>query len=198
MAEADATILAVPFDAVEGIIAAAGGFAGKVLIDATNPLGMREDGLGLVMGFNTSGAERIAALAPHAHVFKAFNQTGFENMAEARAYASRPVMFVAGNHEPTKPLVLQLVADAGFEDIELNLSDDGEDLSFKLRVTEQVAAQDSDALLELWIAAFRRAGFQIGFEEIAITGVAEALVSGQTLTGPIAEIAECRPPTIRR
>ena len=37
------------------------------------------------MGFTTSGVEQIAALAPEARVFKAFNQTGFENMADTPA-----------------------------------------------------------------------------------------------------------------
>src|SRR4051794_1737564 len=61
---ADVTILAVPFASARDVIAAASGFAGKVLIDATNPLGMVEGGLGLTMGFTTSGVEQIAALAP--------------------------------------------------------------------------------------------------------------------------------------
>jgi predicted dinucleotide-binding enzyme len=116
---ADATILAVPFGAAAEVIAAGSGFAGKVLIDATNPLGMGEDGLGLTMGFDTSGAERIAALAPRARVFKAFNQTGFENMADARPYAARPAMFVAGDDAAGKSTVLSLVADAGFEAVDI-------------------------------------------------------------------------------
>lgn len=115
VAGAEATILAVPFAAVPDVIAAAGGFAGKVVIDATNPLGMGSRGLGLIMGFTTSGAETIAALAPSARLFKAFNQTGFENMADASAYPTRPVMFVAGDDTAAKPLVMRLVADAGFE-----------------------------------------------------------------------------------
>jgi predicted dinucleotide-binding enzyme len=36
VANAEATILAVPFGAVRDVIAAAGGFVGKVLIDVTN------------------------------------------------------------------------------------------------------------------------------------------------------------------
>ncbi|MBV9750397.1 MAG: NAD(P)-binding domain-containing protein, partial [Acetobacteraceae bacterium] len=115
---ADATILAVPFGAVADVVAAAGGFAGKVLIDATNPLAMGEGGLGLTMGFDSSGAEHVAALAPRAKVFKTFNQTGFETMADARPYAARPVMFVAGDDEAAKPMVLGLVADAGFEAVD--------------------------------------------------------------------------------
>jgi predicted dinucleotide-binding enzyme len=114
-ASSEATILAVPFGAVPDVIAAAGGFAGKIVIDATNPLGMGSRGLGLTMGFTTSGAETIAALAPNARLFKAFNQTGFENMADATAYTNRPVMFVAGDDAAAKPLVMQIVTDAGFE-----------------------------------------------------------------------------------
>jgi len=116
--QADATILAIPFAAAGDVIAAAEGFAGRILIDATNPLGMREHGLSLTCGFETSGAEAIAAMAPLAHVFKAFNQTGFENMADAATYAARPVMFVAGDNEGAKPLVLDLVASAGFEAVD--------------------------------------------------------------------------------
>ncbi|MBV9252222.1 MAG: NAD(P)-binding domain-containing protein [Acetobacteraceae bacterium] len=115
---ADVVILAVPFTAARDVIASASGFAGKVLIDATNPLGMKEDGLGLTVGFDTSGAEQVAAMAPQAQVFKAFNQTGFENMADARRYTARPVMFVAGDGN-RKPAVLSLVGEAGFEAIDL-------------------------------------------------------------------------------
>ena len=111
----DVAILAVPFQAAADVIAAAHGFAGKVLVDATNPLGMGPGGLALTVGFADSGAERIAALAPRAHVFKTFNQTGFENMAAAGRYPSRPVMFVAGDAAAAKPTVLRLVSDAGFE-----------------------------------------------------------------------------------
>lgn len=95
--------------AVLDVIAAAGGFAGKVLIDATNPLGMGSRGLRLTIGFSTSGAETIAAMAPGAKLFKAFNQTGFENMADATAFATRPVRFVAGDDAAAKPLVMGLV-----------------------------------------------------------------------------------------
>jgi predicted dinucleotide-binding enzyme len=119
VAGADASILAVPFGAVKEVVAAASGFAGRVVIDATNPLGMTDGRLGLTIGFDTSGAEQIAALAPEARVFKAFNQTGFENMADAQAYDPRVVMFVAGDDAAGKPLVMRLVADAGFEAIDL-------------------------------------------------------------------------------
>jgi predicted dinucleotide-binding enzyme len=112
---AEVSILAVPFNAAPEVIESASGFADKIVIDATNPLQVGEGGLGLTLGFNSSGAEQIAAKAPKAHLFKTFNQTGFENMAHAGRFGSRPVMFVAGDNEAHKPTVLKLVADAGFE-----------------------------------------------------------------------------------
>jgi predicted dinucleotide-binding enzyme len=118
VAGADATILATPFAAASDVIAAAGGFAGCVLIDATNPLSVTEHGLGLTIGHTNSGAETIAAMAPSAHVFKTFNQTGFENMADAPADAARPVMFVAGDDVASKAKVLALVESTGFEAVD--------------------------------------------------------------------------------
>jgi 8-hydroxy-5-deazaflavin:NADPH oxidoreductase len=141
--QADAIILAVPFAAAAEVIATASGFAGKVLIDATNPLGMVEGGLGLTMGFTTSGVEQIAALAPEAHVFKTFNQTGFENMADTRPYASRPAMFVAGEDAAGKRTVLTLLSDAGFEAVDVG----------GLRTARLL-----EALAMLWIELARKRG----------------------------------------
>jgi 8-hydroxy-5-deazaflavin:NADPH oxidoreductase len=117
--QAHVTILAVPFAAVAQVIDSAGDLAGKVLIDATNPLGVVEGGLELTMGFTTSGAEQIAAQAPGALLFKTFNQTGFENMADPRPYASRPVMFIAGDDPTGKQTVVSLVSDAGFDAVDV-------------------------------------------------------------------------------
>ena len=113
---ADVVVLAVPFDAVADVVAAGFGFAGKTVIDATNPLGMRDGGLDLTLGFDASGAERVAALAPRAHVFKTFNQTGAENMARADAYHPAPVMFVAGDDATRKPIVMGL--QLGFQAVD--------------------------------------------------------------------------------
>ena len=137
-------ILAVPSAAIEDVIASAGGFDGKILIDATNPVAMSKHGLGLSVGLTSSGAEQIAALAPRASVFKAFNQTGFENMAAAGAYPTRPVMFVAGDDETAKPTVLMLVEDCGFEAIDLG----------GLR-----QARLLEPLALLWIELSRKLGF---------------------------------------
>ena len=70
---------------------------------------MGADGLGLVVGHSISGGELIAQWAPGAAVFKTFNTTGFNNMADLAGYPDTPVMFVAGDDSARKPAVLDLV-----------------------------------------------------------------------------------------
>jgi hypothetical protein len=76
-------------------------------------------GLALTIGFNTSGAEKIAALAPDARLVKCFNQTGFGNMAEPR----QSVMFVCGDDPSANETVRQLAAEIGFDAIAIGALD---------------------------------------------------------------------------
>lgn len=112
-ADADAVLLAVPYAAAKGVIEACGGLAGKIVIDATNPLGMTAEGLNLTAGFTTSGAEELAAEAPDARFVKCFNQTGFANMAAPAG----SMMFVCGNDAEANEVVRKLAADIGFDAI---------------------------------------------------------------------------------
>jgi predicted dinucleotide-binding enzyme len=116
---AEIILLAVPYNAVEQVIKDCGDLRGKVLIDATNPLGMTEKGLALTTGFSTSGAEKIAALVPAARLVKCFNQTGFGNMAEPR----QSVMFVCGDDASANETVRQLAAEIGFDAIAIGALD---------------------------------------------------------------------------
>ena len=101
---AEAVVLSVPWPAVPDALAAAGDLNGKVVIDCTNPLRMGPSGLELEIGHVTSGGERVAALAPGAAVFKTLNQTGFDNMQHAGAFAPLPAaMYVAGDDAARKP-----------------------------------------------------------------------------------------------
>lgn len=105
--DAEAVVLATPWPATEAAVTGLGDLSDKVLIDCTNPLGMGRDGLELVLGHSRSGGEQVAAWARGAAVFKALNQTGAENMEKASHYPIRPVMFVAGDDEARKPIVLR-------------------------------------------------------------------------------------------
>jgi 8-hydroxy-5-deazaflavin:NADPH oxidoreductase len=112
---AEVVVLATPWDATEQACKGLGSVAGKIVVDCTNPLGMGPEGLKLVVGFDNSGGEMVAGWCAGASVFKAFNQTGFENMKRAASFARKAVMFVAGNDDAKKPTVLRLVGDIGFE-----------------------------------------------------------------------------------
>ena len=114
-AAAETVVIATPWDAVPDAIAAAGGLAGKTVIDCTNPLVFADGRLQLAIGHTTSGGEEVARMAPEAFVFKTLNQTGAENLGAAGRFAKRPAMFVAGDDAARKPAVLDLVSDLGFE-----------------------------------------------------------------------------------
>lgn len=109
--DADAVLLAVPYAAAKGVIEACGGLAGKIVIDATNPLGMSPEGLGLTMGFSISGAEELAAAASEAKFVKCFNQTGFANMANPGG----SMMFVCGDDTDANESVRKLASEIGFD-----------------------------------------------------------------------------------
>ncbi len=117
-ANAEVILLATPWNAVPDALRNAGDVQGKIIVDCTNPLAMSAGGLGLTIGFDTSGAEQIAAMVPGAHVVKAFNQTGFGNMAEPSFGDRRSVMFVCGDDAASRAAVCKLSEDVGFETID--------------------------------------------------------------------------------
>ena len=117
-AGADAIVLATPWPATGAAVKGLGDLAGRIVVDCTNPLGMGPDGLGLALGFDTSGGEMVAGWAPGTSVFKAFNTTGFNNMEDLSGYPAAPAMFVAGDDAAKKPAVMGLARDLGFEAID--------------------------------------------------------------------------------
>lgn len=115
IAFSDIIVLALPWQVVPRVLETAD-FSDKIIIDATNPL--KPDFSGLEIGFDTSGAEKVAQWAKGAKVFKSFNQTGWENM-ENPLYDGKPsAMLVCGDDDEAKSTVLQLVEDIGFEAID--------------------------------------------------------------------------------
>jgi predicted dinucleotide-binding enzyme len=71
---ADVVALCVPWNSAEAALDSCGELSGKVLIDCTNPVTDRLDGL--TIGGTTSAAEYLQALRPKASVVKAFNSIG--------------------------------------------------------------------------------------------------------------------------
>lgn len=99
----DTVVIAVrgAAEAVGGLIDGAGGpeaFAGKTVIDATNPLVFGEAGPALEEA-EGSGGERLQRRLSDAHVVKAFNTVGNAQMVDPQLPGGPPVMFIAGNDE---------------------------------------------------------------------------------------------------
>jgi NADPH-dependent F420 reductase len=111
--KADVVVLAVPFDAAAETIAAAGGLAGKILVDISNPL--TPDYMGLTVGHSTSAAEEIQKLAPKAKVVKAFN-TVFASVLQGggKIGKSAVTVFVAGDDEAANKAVEAIGNKSGF------------------------------------------------------------------------------------
>jgi NADPH-dependent F420 reductase len=110
---AEIVVLAVPFDAVGDVIAAAGSLEGKTVIDITNPL--TADYTGLTIGHSTSAGEEIQKLAPRAKVVKAFN-TIFASVLQAGGkVGDKPAtVFIAGDDQSAIDAVEAVVAKSGF------------------------------------------------------------------------------------
>ena len=111
----DTIVLTTPWPATEAAIRSMGNLAGKVILDATNPLAMGPDGLTLEIGHSISAGEKVQAWARGASVFKTLNTTGFGNMAEPIFNGVKSVMFVASDDAAGKPKVMGLIGELGFE-----------------------------------------------------------------------------------
>jgi hypothetical protein len=117
-ASADIIVLATPWNGAEAAIRSLGDVSGKIILDATNPLAMGPDGLGLEIGHDTSAGEKVQSWAKGASVFKTLNTTGYGNMADPVFRGVKSVMFVAGDDAASKPKVIALLAALGFEVID--------------------------------------------------------------------------------
>lgn len=114
--EADAVVLALKGDAVDSALDLAGraSFAGKLVIDTTNPLGFADGAPVLTLGFNTSLGERIQAGLPGASVVKAFNIVTAQHMVRPTLADGVPDMFIAGDDAEAKMKVARILADFGW------------------------------------------------------------------------------------
>ncbi len=109
----DVILLATPWPATKAVLADAGDLAGKVLIDAVNPL--LPDLSGLEIGNTTSAAEAIASWAPGAWVVKAFNTIGYAVMADPVVNGEKVVLFYCGDDAAAKKVAAQLATELGFD-----------------------------------------------------------------------------------
>ncbi|MGQ0384269.1 MAG: NADPH-dependent F420 reductase [Gammaproteobacteria bacterium] len=112
-------VLAVPWSAVEGTVAALGNLDGKLIIDVTNGLGVR-DGVVVAAPIKTeSMGEWVQSLAPGARVVKAFNTVYYTVMAHPATAGGRVSVPVSGDDAGAKARVAALAKGIGLEPIDV-------------------------------------------------------------------------------
>lgn len=114
--DADLIVIAVPYGAVAQVgTEVAEVVAGKVVIDATNPL--KADGSGLAVT-DRSGAETLQDLIPQASVVKAFNTVFASNQSEPVVDGTQLDGFYAGNDDNAKATVAEFLTAIGYRAID--------------------------------------------------------------------------------
>jgi predicted dinucleotide-binding enzyme len=111
-------ILAVPFSAVGGALAEAGPLDDRVLwscVNATKP-----DLSGLALGFETSGAEAIAARAHGARFVAAIPPFANAIASGTLSYDAglAPTVFVCGDDDGAKRVVEELIEEIGAQPVD--------------------------------------------------------------------------------
>ena len=118
----DVVVLALLWAGAENAIKLAGpeNFAGKVVIDAINPL-VFEPGKGpaLEIGHTDSAGEQVQRWLPSARVVKAFNIVGNAHMFKPDFPCGPPDMFICGNDRAAKQTVTEILEDFGWPTIDI-------------------------------------------------------------------------------
>jgi len=134
VAGAEVVLVAVPGPAVTDVLQAAGPMDGRVIIDAANSFRQQQVIL-----------RSLADAFPRARWVRAFNSLSASIMADDNHRDPPWVVFLSGDEE-AKPVVAQLVRDAGFDPVDLGgiddsrLQDPGSALWLNLLTHEQAAA----------------------------------------------------------
>jgi len=110
----EVVVLATPWAATVEMVRGLD-LAGRLVIDATNPVSVRNGVLLREPTTLPSGAQDVAAVATGASVFKTLNQAGANILGAAHRLQSRPLMFIAGDDAAGKARVSPLVAALGFD-----------------------------------------------------------------------------------
>ena len=117
---ADAVILAVKGTAAEAAIAQAGpgNLAGKLVMDATNPIAEAPPQNGILQYFTSLGEslmERLQKRAPEARFVKAFSCVGNAFMVNPDFGGQKPTMFICGNDAAAKQQTSKLLDQFGWD-----------------------------------------------------------------------------------
>ncbi|MEM7378125.1 MAG: NAD(P)-binding domain-containing protein [Pseudomonadota bacterium] len=112
----DVVVLAIHYHAVAAaVLALRSDLAGKIVVDATNPL--QDDWSPLPLGDAHSAGEAVATLLPDSRVVKAFNTVFADTMTPTGLdrRGAKVTTFVAGDFPEAVDCVASLAASLGFQ-----------------------------------------------------------------------------------
>lgn len=121
-------VLAVKGGAAEAVLKAADAsrhLAGKVLIDATNPIADLPPDNGVLRFFTTLDdalMERLQRAHPAVKFVKAFNSVGAALMIDPKLPGGRPTMFICGDDAGAKATVTTLLAEVGWDTADMGVA----------------------------------------------------------------------------
>jgi predicted dinucleotide-binding enzyme len=142
----EALVLAVLGSAAEDVVRQAGveHFAGKLVIDTTNPTAASPPRDGVLESFtgpNESLMERLQKTAPRARFVKAFSSVGADLMVNPKFEGGKPTMFYCGNDPAARAETAGILEQLGWEGADMGTA---------------VAARAIEPLAVLWcIPGFR-------------------------------------------
>ncbi|GAA3536616.1 NADPH-dependent F420 reductase [Amycolatopsis ultiminotia] len=121
-ASADVVLLSVPYPALEEVIEQVGpALADTIVIDATNPMGLSDEGhIRSTLGSTKTSGETTAELLPESHVVRAFSHV-MEELLWPRGTTQRHFwgMALSGDDTESKKTVAALINDAGFTPVDI-------------------------------------------------------------------------------
>jgi predicted dinucleotide-binding enzyme len=121
-------VLATAGDAAESALQLAGAaqLAGKIIIDATNPIAKQPPVNGVLSYFtdiNYSLMEVLQKAFPEAKLVKAFNSVGSAFMYKPDFAGGKPTMFIAGNDAAAKATVTDILSAFGWETADMGAAE---------------------------------------------------------------------------
>lgn len=124
----EVVVLAVKGAVAETVLAAAGAenFAGKPILDATNPIAEAPPVAGVLAFFtnqNESLMEALQARFPDARFVKVFNSVGSHRMVNPVFEGGKPTMFICGNDESAKQQVTDILDQFGWETADMGTAE---------------------------------------------------------------------------
>jgi predicted dinucleotide-binding enzyme len=146
----DVVVLAVPYPAVAGILAAySDQLAGKIVVDITNPLNF-ETFDSLVVPVGSSAAAEIQAKLPTAKVLKAFNTTFAATLASKQVGGLPTTVLIAGDDSDAKNVLAAAITAGGVTAIDAGALSRAHEL-------------EALGFLQLTLAASEKIGWSAGF-----------------------------------